>query len=451
MKKVALVNPPAAKIIYGEEYQLKSVTPCLGLFYLQSYCQDIADIEVFEGEFYTDMAHLIHEINNFRPDILGVTSNTSTYPLCVQLAREVDAKIKVVGGPYSNFRVEECLKEFDIVFLDDAEISFRTFLSGIPRHKVPGIAFYDLNGKLKYTPPAPVDDLDSVPFPEHKHLQLGLYQSSPHRKLPEPMATMVTTRGCGFSCTFCLSAVGGLNDGKYRERSVGNVISEIRILKDHFGVKSIQFWDDTFTNRKVRIKELCSALKEMDINYVCNTRTDKLDIEIANLLADSGCKGIFLGIESGDEEINNHDIGKETNNDQVRSAFINCHKAGMWSTASFIFGSINDTRESIENSIKFAIELNSDYVLFNIYTAHPGTKGYRKAIEQELIDEYIVDLDNLKREPVGIPTVCKNLSREELQMLKAEAYVRFYSQKDSIFYNDIIQTYLKELEMLKYK
>src|SRR5205823_3907481 len=159
--------------------------------------------------------------------------------------------------------------------------------------------------------------LDEIPHPHHKRMQLGLYQASPHRDLPEPFATMVTTRGCGFHCTFCLSAKGGLNNGQYRERSISDVVNEVRILKQDHGVRSIQFWDDTFTMRKERTRQLTPALRELDISYVCNTRTDKMDDETAELLAASGCKGVFFGVESGDAGILELDHSKGVVNHQV--------------------------------------------------------------------------------------------------------------------------------------
>lgn len=448
MKKVALVNPPATRLIYGEEYPLKSITPCLGLFYLQAYCKDIAEVVVFEGDFYRDMLDLTEAIIAFRPDILGVTSNTSTYPLCVQLAKDVPATVKAIGGPYSNFRAEECLRNFDVVFLGDAEDSFRQFVEGVPLDQLSAVAYADSTGRVVFTPSRQLPDLDSIPYPDHSKLQLGLYQSSPHRRLPEPMATMVTTRGCGYSCSFCLSAQGGFNDGRYRERSILNVVGELKVLNDTFGVRSVQFWDDTFTMRKTRTLDLCKAISKIGIHYVCNTRADKIDKEICDALAKSGCRGVFLGVESGDPDILESNIFKEITITDITRAIALCRSAGMWSTSSYVFGAIDDTRESIRRSVELAIATDPDYVLFNIYTAHPGTRGYNEAVRLGLIDEYQVNLATLGKEPVGVPTVCRNLTRKELQRLKTEAYIEFYSRKTSSLYDTLVQTYRSELRYL---
>lgn len=442
--RVALVSPPFSTLVYGAEYSLKSITPCLGLFYLKAYCRDLADCKVFEGEFFKDMADLIQAIDEFAPDILGVTTNTSTYPLCAQLARASRARLKVAGGPYSSYRVEEALRDFDLVFVGDAEIGFHQLLSGVPMPKIAGVAYRDPSGYVRQNSPAPLPPLDSIPFPDHSAMQIGLYQASPHRELEAPFATMVTTRGCGFQCTFCLSSSGGMNNGKYRERSVGNVCAELDILTQRFGVKSIQFWDDTFTMRKKRTRAMCAALAKYDIRYVCNTRTDKMDEEVARWLFDSGCRGVFFGVESGDAEILDSNIRKGVRSEQVRSAIAACKKFGLQTTTSFIFGSIDDTDESIRESVAFSLELDADFVLFNIYTAHPGTAGYARARREGIIGDFTVDTVRYCGEPAGVPTICKHLTREELHILKAEAYIQYYNSKDALGYREIIDSYRAE-------
>lgn len=446
--KVALVNPPFSSLVYGDEYSIKSITPCLGLFYLEAYCRDLADIKIFEGEFYKSNQALIDAINEWNPEIVGVTTNTSTYPLCQEIAQKSSAKYKFVGGPYSSFRVEESLVDFDIVFVGDAELGLRDFLSGKQINEVRGCAYKNDMNQIIRTPLEIIKDLDEIPFPDHSLMQIGLYQASPHREMSNPFATMMTTRGCGFACTFCLSANGGLNGGKYRERSVQNIIQEIEILTSKFGVKSIQFWDDTFTMRKERTYQFTQEVKRFNITYVCNTRTDKIDDDIAEWLYNSGCRGVFFGVESGDQEILDSNISKGVRNEQVIKAIASCQKVNLQTTASFIFGSIDDTAETINESIEFALQLDADFVLFNIYTAHPGTSGFERALKEGIITDFGVDIDKYKGEPVGVPTICKNLSREELHILKAEAYIKYYRKKDPIFYADIIQIYIEERDLI---
>lgn len=446
--RVALTNPPFSRLVYGEEYTIKSITPCLGLFYMQAYCDDLAEIEVFEGEFYESNDALVRALREFRPDILGVTTNTTTWPLCVELAKRVDAPLTLAGGPYSAFRVEESLRYYDAVCVGDGEVTLRRLLESADPSATPGLVYKNAEGTICKNPAAPLPPLDEIPQPLHDRMQLGWYQASPHRDLPAPFATMVTSRGCGFACTFCLSANGGLNGGRYRVRSVNNVVEEIRALQSRHGVRSIQFWDDTFTMRKARTRELCSALKDVGLKYVCNTRTDKMDAETADLLAASGCVGVFFGVESGSERILDANHQKGVTNDQVRAAVRECRRVGIRTTTSFIFGSIDDNHETIEDSIALSLELDSDYVLYNIYTAHPGTAGYYCAIQEGIIQEYEVDIDLFRGEPVGVPTICRTLSRRELLERKAEAYVRYYRSQGEAKYAEIISTYEAELVRL---
>ena len=442
-RRVALVNPPAARIIYGDEYELKSIIPCLGLLYMQAYTKDIVDVRVFEGEEYADFDAMIKSINDFSPEVVGVTTNTSTYPLCVEVVERTFADTYIAGGPYAAFRAEDCLDTFDAVCIGDGEVPLRQFLLGMPLEAVPGFA-HRKYGTFAVNPPAPLPDLDDLPFPEHPTLTSDAYQSSPHRSLPSPWATMVTSRGCGFRCTFCLSAKGGLNDGRYRERSVANVVQELEILVGEHGVRSVQFWDDTFTMRRKRTSALTDAIKDLNISYVCNTRSDKLDDSIAHQLAASGCKGVFIGVETGDEHLLESDISKGVINAQVSAAVAACKNAGVPVTTSFIIGAINDTEETVRRTAEFALQLDADHVLFNIYTAHPGTAGYQQAVAEGLIGHYKVNLDRFRGEPVGVPTICRALSRHKLHSLKAEAYLEFHRSKK---HPDLqaIDIYLEEL------
>ena len=203
--------------------------------------------------------------------------------------------------------------------------------------------------------------------------------------------------------------------------------------------------------RKERTKEMCKEISKFNITYVINTRTDKMDDEIAEWLVSSGCRGVFFGVESGDQEMLDSNIKKGVRNEQVAKAIAACKKVNLQSTASFIFGSIDDTRKSINESIDFALQLDADFVLFNIYTAHPGTSGFDRALREGVISDFKVDIEKYKGEPVGVPTICKSLTREELHILKAEAYIKYYTQKDAKFYKGIIETYVTEVETLKSK
>ena len=159
--------------------------------------------------------------------------------------------------------------------------------------------------------------------------------------------------------------------------------------------------------------------------------------------------GVFFGIESGDEHILAKSIDKGVKNEQVVKALNSCRKYNLQSTASFIFGAIEDTEETIRESINFSLILNADFVLYNIYTPHPGTLGYNRAVSEGIIDHFEVDHLKYKDEPAGIITICRNLTRNQLHILKAEAYIEYYTKKDGIKYKSIIQTYIDEVKKLK--
>ncbi len=448
-RKVALVNPPYSKLIYGEEISVKSITPCLGLHYLKAYNDDLAEIKVFEGEAYNSFDEMIDDINEFKPDILGVTTNTSVFEYCVELCQKIkSATLKVAGGPYSSFRTEESLKHFDVVFIGDAEDSFKQLLQYQDLKNISSIAFKENDKIIKTGGFGGVNNLDTLPILDYNTVYSFDYKASIHRKTEAVFASIMTTRGCGFKCNFCLSAKGGLNDGKYRTRGIKNVIEEIVEYKKN-GVNAIQFWDDTFTMQKQRTLALCNELKKLQIKFVCNTRVDKVDEEIMIALKEAGCQSIFFGIEAANDFTLEKFVDKGIKVTEIKSAIELCKKHDINSTMSFIIGNINDKTEDISQITELASACNPNYVLFNIYTAHPGTHIYNEALREGIIDEYTVDTNKFKGEPVGVPTICKEFDRMELQRLKYNCYINFYKTKGTEEYNNLVKTYETNLNDLE--
>lgn len=448
-RRVALVNPPYSKLIYGDEVSVKSITPCLGLHYLKAYNNDLAEISVFEGEAYDSLEAMIADINEFEPDILGVTTNTSVFEYCVELTRLIpSATIKIAGGPYSSFRIEESLRYFDIVFIGDSEESFRQLLQHKELKSIQGIAYKDNNGVVKTGGSGGIANLDALPILDYNTVYDFEYKASVHRKTDLVFASVMSTRGCGFKCNFCLSAKGGMNNGRFRARSVKCVIEEIMEYKKN-GVDAIQFWDDTFTMNKQRTIALCNELKKLNIKFVCNTRVDRIDDEIVSALKDAGCQSIFFGIEAANDYALDEYVDKGINIAQIKGAIALCKKHGVNSTMSFIIGNINDTEADVKQTIELAIACDPNYVLFNIYTAHPGTQIYHQALREGIINEYTVDTGRYKGEPVGVPTICKELDRVELQRMKYGCYITFYKTKGTEEYDQLVSTYEENLKALE--
>lgn len=448
-RKVALVNPPYSKLIYGEEISVKSITPCLGLHYLKAYNDEFADIRVFEGEAYDTFDEMVNDINEFAPDILGVTTNTSVFEYCIDLTRKItSATLKIAGGPYSSFRIDESLKYFDIVFIGDAEESFRQLLQHQALKNIPAIAYKENGVTIKTGGFGGVTNLDILPLLDYNTVYSFEYKASIHRKTDSVFASVMATRGCGFKCNFCLSAKGGLNDGKYRARGIKNVIEEISEYKKN-GVNAIQFWDDTFTMQKTRTIALCNELKKLQVKFVCNTRVDKVDEEIIIALKGAGCQSVFFGIEAANDLTLDKFVDKGINVEQIKNAIELCKKHNINSTMSFILGNINDKEEDIQQMTQLAIACNPTYVLFNIYTAHPGTHIYAEALKEGIINEYTVDTNKYIGEPVGVPTICKEFDRAELQKLKYNCYISFYKTKGTEEYDNLVKTYEANLKALE--
>jgi len=186
-------------------------------------------------------------------------------------------------------------------------------------------------------------------------------------------ATIITSRGCPFSCIFCSSSQ--LFGKIWRARSPENVIKEIKLLKNKYGVREIEFLDDTFTLNKKRAERICELLiqQNISISWSCSSRVDTINQSLIEKLKKAGCHTIYVGVESGSQEILNI-IGKGVTLTQIEKAVNLIKKVNLNSFGSFILGIPGETVKTIKKTINFAKRLSPSFVQFSICTPYPGTK-----------------------------------------------------------------------------
>jgi radical SAM superfamily enzyme YgiQ (UPF0313 family) len=194
----------------------------------------------------------------------------------------------------------------------------------------------------------------------------------------------MTGRGCPYDCIFCASKVTW--GKKVRLRSAGNVVSEIEELINKFKINEFMFYDDTFTINRARAAEICDMilLKGLKIRFYAQSRADTIDLELAKKMKKAGCIGVAIGVESGNEKILK-EIGKCETKDQFRKAARVFKDADMPCVSSYVIGLPGDTRETIQETIDFANELDTDQAKFMIATPYPGTKLYEIAVQKKLL------------------------------------------------------------------
>lgn len=377
----------------------------------------------------------IKDLLEFRPEYVVVSTTTPTLSSdlkACETAKKTLPGVQTVakGAHFIRFNTEvlEAHPCLDIIIRGENELTIRDIVSGMERQKITGITWRGPQG-IKNNPARPfIDDLDSLPFPARHLVDNSLYVRPDNWKI---QGVIKVARGCPFDCFFCLAtAVSG---SKVRKRSPENILQEIRLCMDRYGMKNFLFWSDIFNLDRAWVMKLCKAIIDsgLKFNWATNTRVDTIDLEMAKYMKKAGCTLVSVGIESGNQEILNR-MGKKTNIEQMRKAFKIFKKAGLKTFAYFIVGLAWETRETFEDTVRLAIELDSDYANFFTATAFPGTRFFEYATENGLFGETVGQ--ELFNNAYYYPTVRgHHLSQDEIVSLYEQAVKRFFFRPKYIF------------------
>jgi radical SAM superfamily enzyme YgiQ (UPF0313 family) len=344
-----------------------------------------------------DEERTVEEVAKIDPEIIGLRCWTSNYHrvllLCRMLKERLPGRPIVIGGPHPSMHALETVSDpnVDYIVNGEGEIATVELVNLLAEVKDPvvlserlalvqSIGYKKLAADGSRQPVitakrAQVPDLDSLPYPARHLVDMKRYRGGPQHAKQHPSTTMICSRGCPFSCTFC-DAIA-IWTRKYRMRSPANVVAEIRFLHDTYGIKDISFWDDLWgLNRKWSL-EFCDLLKKenMGITWSCECRVDTVKPDILKIWADAGCWCIFYGLESMDEEILEA-INKETTLPQIHEAIQWTKDAGIEIRGNFIVGLPKESPEKIRKMFKEICKLDIDYIKFNILTPYPGTPLY---------------------------------------------------------------------------
>jgi radical SAM superfamily enzyme YgiQ (UPF0313 family) len=318
-------------------------------------------------------------IKRFSPDIVGITMLTGTYKSAVNVGRivkEINKDITVVvGGTHPTVLPEETIKNdcFDHVARGEGEYIFLDIVNGKKPEDIKGLTYINKDNQVANNPDREfIKDLDSLPLPS-RDLYLNVDEHMDY-------GYVMTGRGCPFECTFCASKK--MWKKRTRFRSPQNVVKEVKETNKKFGTTFFYFVDDTFTMNKKRSKEICRLLikNNLDITWICDTRVDTLDEELAKLMKQAGCVRVKLGVESGCERILKM-TKKNITKKQIKTAVSIMKKVGIETTAYLMIGFPTETKDEAEETLAFAGEIDSDYYSLSILAPYPGTEIYDDVIK----------------------------------------------------------------------
>jgi radical SAM superfamily enzyme YgiQ (UPF0313 family) len=241
-----------------------------------------------------------------------------------------------------------------------------------------------------------------------------------------PAVSMVTSRGCPGKCTFCYQPYGSLQ----RQRSPKKIFEEVMYLVKNYGIREISFYDDNFTTQKPRVREFCQMLidNKVDLTWSCFSRVDWADLNLLKIMKQAGCHQIMYGIESGDQRILDT-IRKETTPEKIKRAAKWTKEVGIDVRATFMLGNPGETEETMRNTIDFAIELDPEYVVFNVPSPNPGTQMYDWAVKSGVLREQKWEEFDLTTPTLQLDSV----SQEKVQEYYKLAYRRFYLRPSFMF------------------
>lgn len=378
MIRTTLIDPRGWQgAVYGSR-----PLPNVGIAYLVSSArkagQDISVIDL-NNELMTD-AQVLARIESHRPDLLGFSAKTATIDDAHHLASKAKERWPnlpiVLGGPHTIFFWRDLILEpaFDAVFVGEAE----TCLPMISSHLLEGGTIELIPGLVtkntSYPPESPCShllsttDLETIPFPDYDPFPNNV------RQQVRESYPLVTSRGCVYKCTYC--SVPKISGKRVRKRFHENIIEELNRAKKDYGCRQFEIIDDVFNIDIDRCKDFCSALLRagLGMRWSCpnGLRADRVDAELAGLMAKSGCFSVMLGVESADAEVLKAVKKGETIED-IEIGIRTFQKAGISVGGYFIIGLPGDSIRSEEKSVEFAKRTGIS-AHFNMLVPYPGTE-----------------------------------------------------------------------------
>ena len=275
----------------------------------------------------------------------------------------------------------------DVVFRGEADVSFPHFvddylaagarrecLDGLPLSSYPGLVTMR-NGSAFAVQPIhhSESELAVFPPPDRSDFDHRAYQAASIARVGEKVASVITTYGCPFACDFCSKPVFG---DTVRHRDLDGVFAEIDELR-HLGYDAVWVADDTFTLRRVFVEDFCRRVRSRGMTWSCLSRASGVDADLASLMAASGCRHVYLGLESGCPATLALMNKRATVAEGVRATQI-YHEAGIAVGAFFMVGYPGEDVAAIEETFALALELPLDEISFNVPMPLPGSRLYER-------------------------------------------------------------------------
>ena len=452
MLKIWMVNPPYLKK-FSRPQRSPAVTKSGTLYYPMwlSYATGVLEeapnkfgVELIDAPAAgLDLDQILARAKEEQPNLIVLDTSTPSIYNDVEVAEKLkdvlpDSRIALVGThvsalPEQTMQMSAQLDyvvrgEYDYTILELAQ-NFNNSPSSIL-----GLT-YRVNSKIVHTPERPlITDLDKLPFVSKVYKRFLRIEDYFNPNALYPMITIISGRGCPNNCIFCVYPQT-INGRQYRYRSIENVVAELEYIQSAFPeAKSVFFEDDTLTANPTRCRELADLIQQKNITipWTANARAD-VDLETLQHLKRGGCRQLCVGFESGNQDILNR-MRKGLTIDRAKQFMANAKKVGILVHGCFMAGNPGETKETLQQTLQYAKELNPDTVQFYPVMVYPGTEAYQWYKDQKYLttEDYRQWLtgEGLHNCVINIP----GITNRELVEFCDDARRQFYLRPRYVYY-----------------
>ena len=398
-------------------------------------------IKILDTRLYKlDYSSMPEDIKSFNPDIVGIRTVSRAASFVYKLTEEIkkvcpDAII-IIGGPYVSASKGGVLedKNIEIGVHGEADLTFSNLLERLedkkPYDDINGVIYRDSDGNVQVNPAEPfVEDLDSLPFPAWDLIDMDTYFENiynPHSPIyfnaRREIASIFTSRGCPYNCTFCHNIFGK----KMRFQSPAKVFSEMKRLYNEYGIRQFDIRDDIFNVNKKRAHEICDLIIEsgldISLNFPNGLRGDIMDEELILKLKKAGTFFITYALETGSPRIQKM-IRKNIVLDRLKEAIDFTSEQGIVVRVFVMLGFPSETKEEMLMTRDFVMNPNIDAAVFHVVNPFEGTDIYHQVEEDGLDPSAFKDKYNYIAPNFSATS---ELSDEEFKDLYSEIVAGFF-------------------------
>jgi len=367
----------------------------LGIGYISAFAkQNGYDVKFFDFN-VQDISpeDIAEEALKENPLIIGISFMTPQFLITADICRKIKKICPhipiVLGGAHPSVMPSQTLKEIpdaDFVIISEGEMTLVELLKSLQYSQdfieIKGLAYREGDNVILTAPREPIEDLDSLPFPDRSIIDQSLYRAQSFLSYSSKTATIYTSRGCPGRCVFCCS--GHRLRTRVRVRSIDNIMEEINFLKKNYDIDYLLIKDDNFTLKKSKVEEFCEAItnEHPDLKWHCMGRINTVNYELLLKMKQAGLHDIFFGIESGNDEILKK-ARKGITTKLARRAVTACADLNIRTYGAFILGLPGDSAGTINQSIDFACSIPLTLAGFSILIPYPGTQVFEEFYEMK--------------------------------------------------------------------